>query len=253
MSIHLMQERRGYIEKRLAAEGSIRVAELARLFNVSSETIRKDLIFLEEKGLAVKAYGGALALGGAVEPSFTEKSVKHLEEKRRIAKEAVTRVKSGMSVLLDGGSTMYAFAQALTIKKDITVFTNGLKAAQLLDEYGITTYVLGGQVRHNSNSIVGSWAMRSLKEIRVDMAVLGTSGFMGRSGPCVENFIEAELKAAMINAGNRVIVLGDSSKSRSQAVVEVAGWDQIEELITDSGINSDELNKIKQKTAVTVV
>jgi len=229
------------------------VSELARLFSVSSETIRKDLIFLEEKGLAVKAYGGALALGGAVEPSFTEKSVTHLEEKRHVAEEAVKRVKNGMSVLLDGGSTMYAFAQALTIKKDITVFTNGLKAAQLLDEYGITTYVLGGQVRHNSNSIVGSWAMRSLKEIRVDMTVLGTSGFMGRSGPCVENFIEAELKAAMIAAGNHVIVLGDSSKSRSQAVVEVAGWDEIDELITDAGIDLDELNKIKQRTAVTVV
>jgi len=253
MSVHLMQERRGYIEKRLAAEGSIRVAELARLFNVSSETIRKDLIFLEEKGLAVKAYGGALALGGAVEPSFNEKSVKYLEEKQRIAKEAVSRVQNGMSVLLDGGSTMFIFAQALTIKKDITVFTNGLKAAQLLDEYGITTYVLGGQVRHNSNSIVGSWAMRSLKEIRVDMAVLGTSGFAERGGPCVENFIEAELKSAMINAGNRVIVLGDSSKSRSQAVVEVAHWDEIGELITDTGIDPAELNKIKQKTAVTTV
>jgi DeoR/GlpR family transcriptional regulator of sugar metabolism len=229
------------------------VAELARLFSVSSETIRKDLIFLEEKGLAVKAYGGALALGGAVEPSFTEKAVTHLEEKQRIAEEAVKLVESGMSLLLDSGSTLFVFAQALTIKKDITVFTNGLNSAQLLDEYGITTYVLGGQVRHNSNAIVGSWAMRGLKEIRVDMAVLGTSGFAGRSGPCVENFIEAELKEAMIAAGNRVIVLGDSSKSRSQAVVEVALWDEIDELITDAGIDADELNKIKTKTAVTVV
>ena len=253
MSLHLMQERRSYIEKRLAAEGSIRVAELARLFDVSSETIRKDLIFLEEKGLAVKAYGGALALDGAGEPSFAEKSGKHLEEKRRIAEEALTRVESGMSLILDGGSTLFAFAQALTIKKDITVFTNGLKAAQLLDECGITTYVLGGQVRHNSNSIVGSWAMRNLREIHVDMAVLGTSGFRDRSGPCVENFIEAELKTAMTAAGNRVIVLGDSSKAKTQAVVEFAGWGDIDELITDSGIGSDALENIKQKATVTVV
>lgn len=253
MSLHLMQERRSYIEKRLANEGSIRVAELARLFCVSSETIRKDLIFLEEKGLAVKAYGGALALGGACEPSFAEKSVKHLEEKQRIAEAALSRIESGMSLILDGGSTLFVFAQALTIKKDITVFTNGLKAAQILDEYGITTYVLGGQVRHNSNAIVGSWAMRSLKEIRVDMAVLGTSGFRDRSGPCVENFIEAESKCAMIEAGNRVIVLGDSSKAKTQAVIEFADWGDIDELITDNNIGSDVLEKIKQRTAVTVV
>lgn len=253
MSLHLMQERRSYIEKRLAAEGSIRVAELARLFDVSSETIRKDLISLEEKGLAVKAYGGAVALGGTSEPSFSEKAVTHLEEKRRIAEAALMRVENGMSLILDGGSTLYVFAQALTIKKDITVFTNGLKAAQLLDEYGITTYVLGGQVRHNSNSIVGSWAMRGLKEIRVDIAVLGTSGFRGRSGPCVENFSEAELKTAMIEAGNRVIVLGDSSKATSQAVIEFARWDEIDELITDKNIGNDVLENIKQKTAVTAV
>jgi DeoR/GlpR family transcriptional regulator of sugar metabolism len=253
MSLHLMQERRSYIEKRLAAEGSIRVAELARLFDVSSETIRKDLIFLEEKGLAVKAYGGALALGGAAEPSFIEKSVTHLEEKRHIAEEALSRVESGMSLILDSGSTLFVFAQALTIRKDITVFTNGLKTAHLLDECGITTYVLGGQVRHNSNSIVGSWAMRGLKEIRVDMAVLGTSGFRDRVGPCVENFTEAELKSAMIAAGNRAIVLGDSSKAEKQAVVEFARWEEIDELITDKNIGSDVLENIKQRTAVTVV
>jgi DeoR/GlpR family transcriptional regulator of sugar metabolism len=250
---HLMQERRSYIEKRLAAEGSIRVAELARLFDVSSETIRKDLIFLEGKGLAVKAYGGALGVGGTVEPSFTEKAVKHPDEKRRIAEEALRRVRTGMSLILDGGSTLFMFAQALAIKKDITVFTNGLRAAQLLDEYGITTYVLGGQVRHNSNSIVGSWAMRSLKEIRVDLAVLGTSGFKDRGGPCVENFSEAELKSAMIAAGNRTIVLGDSSKATTQAVIEFARWEEIGELITDKNIGNDVLENIKQKTAVTAV
>jgi DeoR/GlpR family transcriptional regulator of sugar metabolism len=253
LSLHLMQERRSYIEKRLAAEGSIRVAELARLFGVSSETIRKDLLFLEEKGLAVKAYGGALALGGASEPSFTEKSVTHIEEKKRIAQAALMSIESGMSLILDSGSTLFILAQALAIKKDITVFTNGLKAAQLLDEYGITTYVLGGQVRHNSNAIVGSWAKRSLSEIRVDLTVLGTSGFRDRGGPCVENFVEAELKCAMRDAGNRVIVLGDSSKAQAQAVIEFADWSDIDELITDHNIGSDVLEKIKEKTTVTVV
>ncbi len=248
-----MQERRSYIEKRLAVEGSIRVSELSRLFSVSSETIRKDLLFLEEKGLAVKAYGGAMALNGTFEPSFIEKAVTRTDEKKRIAQAALLRIESGMSLILDSGSTLYLFAQLLTIKKDITVFTNGLKAAQLLDEYGITTYVLGGQVRRNSNAIVGNWAARSLKEIRVDLAVLGTSGFMGRGGPCVENFAEAEIKSAMLAAGNRAMVLGDSSKSQTQAVIEFAEWSDIDEFITDRGIGNDVLEKIQQKTTVTVV
>ena len=73
MSNHLMQERRNYIEKRLLAEGSIRISELTRFFDVSSETIRKDLLYLEEHGVAKKAYGGAVRVSSAIEPSFKEK------------------------------------------------------------------------------------------------------------------------------------------------------------------------------------
>jgi DeoR/GlpR family transcriptional regulator of sugar metabolism len=198
----------------------------------------------------VLGVSGGAALGASIALAFGLGTVSELSSLSAVGDVSARSLFAFAGAI---GSTLFVFAQALTIKKDITVFTNGLNSAQLLDEYGITTYVLGGHVRHNSNAIVGSWAMRGLKEIRVDMAVLGTSGFAGRSGPCVENFIEAELKEAMIAAGNRVIVLGDSGKSRSQAVVEVALWDEIDELITDAGIDADELNKIKTKTTVTVV
>ncbi len=252
MSIHLMQERRGYIEKRLMAEGSIKISELTRFFDVSSETIRKDLLFLEEKGVAKKAYGGAVSVSSAIEPSFKEKSVTHLAQKTRIATAALGYIESGMSLILDAGSTVFALAKALAIKKDITVFTNGLKAAQVLDEYGISTHLLGGKIRHNSNSIIGSWALRNLREIRVDLAILGTSGFRDRRGPCVENFPEAELKSAMIDAGNKVLVLGDSSKATRQPIIEFAKWKDIDALITDDGIGEDALRNIKEQTAVIV-
>ena len=158
-----------------------------------------------------------------------------------------------MSLILDAGSTVFALAKALAIRHDITVFTNGLKAAQVLDEYGINTHLLGGKIRHNSNSIVGGWALRSLREIRVDLAVLGTSGFCNRSGPCVENFPEAELKREMIRSGNKVFVLGDSSKSVRQPVIEFAKWHEIDVLITDKGIGNDALEYIKKNTSVIIV
>lgn len=253
MNHTLMQERRNYIEKRLITDGSIKVAELSEFFHVSNETIRKDLIYLEQKGIAKKAYGGAVALSSAFEPSFKLKSVTHLEQKNRIAAKALERIQSGMTLILDAGSTVFALAKAMAMVGDVTVFTNGLKAAQVLDEYGITTHVLGGRIRHNSNSIVGSWALRCLKEIRVDLAILGTSGFFDRKGPCVENFPEAELKTAMIESGNRVIVLGDASKSTTQSVIEFTIWNQIDEFITDSRIDTDVLASIRQNTNVTVV
>lgn len=253
MSNHLKQERRNYIKKRLIADGSIKVSELTGFFDVSSETIRKDLIYLEEKGIAKKEYGGAVALSSAFEPSFKIKSVTHLEEKTRIANEALGRIENGMSLILDAGSTVFALAKALAIYRDITVFTNGLKAAQALDEYDITTYVLGGRIRSNSNAIVGNWALRNLREIKVDLAVLGTSGFCDREGPCVEGFSEAAIKSAMIESGNKVIVIGDASKSKKQAVIEFAKWREIDEFITDSRIDSEIVEKIRKETIVTVV
>ena len=253
MNSPLMDQRRNYIEKRLITDGSIKVSDLSRFFGVSSETIRKDLIYLEEKGIAKKAYGGAVALSGVFEPSFKLKSVTHPEEKERIAAAALQHIRSGMTVLLDAGSTVFALAKAMAILGDVTVFTNGLKAAQVLDEFGITTYLLGGRIRHNSNAIVGSWALRSLEEIRVDLSVLGTSGFRGRTGPCVENFPEAEIKAAMIRSAGKTIVLGDASKADVQSVIEFAKWRDISEFITDSRIEPDVLSDIRQHTNVNVV
>jgi DeoR/GlpR family transcriptional regulator of sugar metabolism len=249
----LVQERRDYIKKRLIADGSIKVSELSSFFNVSTETIRKDLICLEQDGVAKKEYGGAVALQNAFEPSFKLKAVTHLEEKTRIANEALKRIESGMSLILDAGSTVFALAKALAIRRDITVFTNGFNTAQVLDEYGITTYVLGGRIRTNSNAIVGNWALRNLQEIKVDLAILGTSGFAGRQGPCVEGFSEAALKTAMIESGSKVIVLGDASKAKKQAVVEFAKWKDVDELITDSRIEQDTLDMIRKQTSVTIV
>lgn len=253
MSEHLAQDRRDIIEKKIYAEGSVKASELAELFAVSSETIRKDFIYLERKGVARKTYGGAVSSHTAYEPSFIEKSVTNLDEKTRIAAKALERIENGMSLILDGGSTVFTLARALAIRKDLTVFTNGLKAAQILDEFGITTYVLGGMIRHNSNSIVGGWALRNLAQIRVDLTILGTSGFQGRQGPCVENFHEADLKRAMIHAGNRVIVLGDAAKAATQAVIEFAKWQEIDEFITDGRISGEEADRIRQSTLVTAV
>ena len=203
MTNTLLEERRQFIEKKLLAEGKIRVAELSKLFNVSSETIRKDILYLEEKGIAKKGYGGAVVVNELLEPSFLEKHKKFQEEKTKIAKSALDYIADGMIVLLDAGSTVYTIAKMLALKKNLTVFTNSPKSAQVLDDYKIKTYLLGGEIRNNSNALVGGWAVRALSEINADIAVLGTSGFNGRQGPCVENFEEAEIKKAMISSANK--------------------------------------------------
>ena len=246
------QERRDYIEKKLLTEGKIRVSELASFFDVSSETIRKDLLYLESKGIAKKGYGGAVVANELLEPSFIEKSITYQSEKEKIAQVAADQVDDGMIVLMDAGSTVYAIAKLLSFKKDITVFTNGLKAAQTLDDFKVRTFLLGGEVRNNSNAIVGGWALRALSEIKADLAIVGTSGFVGRSGPCVENFPEADIKKAMIKSANRVVVVGDGSKANSSAMIQFCNWEDVDAYITDASLPEDVQKDLEGKIEVLI-
>jgi len=249
----LLDERRAFIEKKLLAEGKIRVSELAELFEVSGETIRKDLLYLEEKGVAKKGYGGAVVAGELLEPSFVEKHKKNISQKNDIAKRALEFVSDGMIVFLDAGSTVFTFSKMLPIKNNLTVFTNSLGAAQALDDFQIQTHILGGKIRHNSNAIVGGWATRLIREIQADIAFLGTSGFSARGGPCVENFEESEIKKAMIDNANKVVILGDSSKANTHSMIEFARWQDVDALITDGGMDEGLLQSIREQTEVITV
>lgn len=250
MNNTLINERRQFIEKKLLAEGQIKVAELSELFNVSSETIRKDLLFLEEKGIAKKGYGGAVVVNDLLEPSFKEKYAKNKDEKTQIAKKALDFLSDGMIILMDAGSTVYTLAKMMALKKNLTVFTNSPKSAQVLDDYNIKTYLVGGEIRNNSNALVGGWALRAISEIKADIAILGTSGFAGREGPCVENFEESEIKKAMIKSANKVIIVADSSKAKTHSMIEFAKWRDVDAFVTDSKLDETVFSEIVQRTEV---
>jgi DeoR/GlpR family transcriptional regulator of sugar metabolism len=253
MSTRFPQERRDYIEKKLRSEGKIRVSELASLFEVSSETIRKDLKHLEEMGIAKKGYGGAVIANERLEPSFVEKSIKYREEKERIAKTAVDLVEDGSILLLDAGSSVYMVASMLGLKKDVSAFTNAPKTAQILDDFKIKTYLVGGELRSNSNALVGGWAVRAISEIKADIAILGTSGFMGSGGPCVENFPEDEIKKAMIKSANRVIVVGDASKATYTSMIKFCDWEDVDVFITDKSLPDYIKEELQDKTELILV
>jgi DeoR/GlpR family transcriptional regulator of sugar metabolism len=253
MSTRFPQERRDYIEKKLRSEGKIRVSELSALFDVSSETIRKDLKYLEEKGIAKKGYGGAVIANERLEPSFIEKTIKSRDEKERIAKAVVELIEDGQIIIMDAGSTVYTVAGMLGLKKDISVFTNAPKTAQVLDDFKIKTYLTGGEIRSNSNALVGGWAVRSLSEIKADVAIIGTSGFQDREGPCVENFPEDEIKKAMIKSANMVIVVGDATKATNSSMIKFCDWEDVDVFVTEKTLPIEAQEYIGKKTKLVLV
>ena len=156
--------------------------------------------------------------------------------------------------MLDSGSTVYALARLLCLQPvRVTVFTNSLKAAQLLQEGGVRTYLLGGRARASSGAITGRGRLRSWPRFACRRRFLGTSGFAGRQGPCIESFEEAQVKQAMLESAERKILLGDSSKARSLTTIQYARWQDLDMMITDRGLEGETQREIARHVQVVAV
>lgn len=237
MDRKLTQERRSEIAGALLSAGRVSAAALARQYGVSTETIRKDLLWLERRGLAQRGYGGAIAPAGAPERSFLEKATDNREGKRQIALAVPARIPPGATVLLDSGSTVLEAARVLAGRSDLTFFTNSLQAAQLLAGKGREVFLAGGRVRSSSLAVTGAAAAEALGRVNADIALLGASGFDNGRGPCVESVEEAEMKRALIRAAKSAILLADASKYPLRPRIRFGEWREFDLLITDGGLS----------------
>lgn len=253
MAQKMTQERRNEIAEKLVREGKVSVSVLSTAYSVSTETIRKDLLWLEERGVASKSYGGAIATSQALEKPFFEKAMNNPQEKSKIAKGIVDRIPVGATVLLDSGTTVTEVAKQLAARTDIAFFTNSLQTAQLLADKKRAVYMLGGLIRLSSHAATGVWATEMLSQLNADIAILGTSGFEGSDGPCVESMEECEVKRAMIRAAKTSILVADSTKSRLKATIRFAVWEDIALLVTDSGIDPEQLKELQTRVETLIL
>lgn len=143
-------------------------------------------------------------------------------------------------------------ARLLALRHGLTIVTNSAQITPLLADSDNTVYALGGQVRATSLACVGMWTLTALRTLRADIALIGTNGVLGHTGPCTSIYSEAEIKTAMVQCAKKSIVLCDGSKFREEAVIQFADWQQIDCLITDQTAPEAELAVIRQKTTVLV-
>jgi DeoR family transcriptional regulator, aga operon transcriptional repressor len=216
------------------------VAELSREFGVSAVTVRSDLDALEAEGGIRRIRGGAMPFDTARlrERSFEEAAVEAAEAKARIAAAAVDLLESGMSLLLDVGTTAAAVARELLRRdglRELTVITNGLSIALLLEAAvpRLQVVVTGGTLRPLQHSLVAPLADQVLGRVRADLALIGCNGVAAEAGVTNINLPEAEVKAAMIAAAARTVVIADGSKIGLVQLGHVADASAIDMLITD--------------------
>ncbi|WKE65884.1 transcriptional repressor AgaR [Gallaecimonas kandeliae] len=231
-------ERRHDIVQWALKEGRVEVEALAARYGVSTVTIRTDLNQLHDKGLLVRARGGAVASNKITrELSVSEKHQERLDTKRRLALAAAKEIREGEAIILDSGTTTAEVALCLHHFKRLVVMTNGLNVAQnLVDAPGVEVLMTGGTLRKKSMSFYGRQAEESLLRYRFDKVVLGVDGFDFHAGITTHFEYEAILNRQMCDLAREIVVVTDSSKFNRAGVHQIRAFGEIDTLVTDSGI-----------------
>ncbi len=246
------RERQNEIIKLLNAQQTVTNAELIEKFDISIETVRRDLAYLEKQGYLERVYGGAAKKNFLnSEPDYINRQNKNFAEKTLIAKAAQSFIGDKDSVFFDIGTTAIAVAENLETGKNISAYTNSLRLAIELSKKGCRVTVSGGVVRNGEFSSSGFIAEQAMQHFNFDKAIIGAAGIDSNG---VTDFIaeEANLRRQIIKSSREVILVADSSKLGFRAVCNVCDLNRVNILITDQNAPADILKKI-QKAGVEVV
>jgi DeoR/GlpR family transcriptional regulator of sugar metabolism len=249
----ILRERRDRIVTAMQATGAASVRELAEALDVSEATIRRDLQTLDANGELTRTYGGAVLRPGAtvnpdgfgseLEASFAQDV--DLAAKQAIATAAAALVPDQSVVILDIGTTTTLVARALK-GRDITVITSNLAAFdELRDDTAVRLVLLGGVVRRNYRSLVGSLTESALTQISADILFLSCTG-VRESGQVVDNMaVEAPIKQSMISGAVKVVLLASKSKFPGSGALRVCSLADVDVLITTEGAPEDTLEQCR--------
>jgi DeoR family fructose operon transcriptional repressor len=236
------EERQQAIAELVISQGRASVAELAQTYDVTTETVRRDLAALDRAGVLRRVHGGAVPTRSLqlVEPGFGERETTRADYKDAIAEAAAEFFPpAGASVLLDAGTTTARIAGLLPTDRDLIVVTNSVPiAARLAAMPTVTLQLLGGRVRGVTQAAVGEQALRVLDKLRVDIAFIGTNGISARHGLSTPDSEEAAVKRAMVACANFVVVAADSTKVGREDLVSFAPISSVDTLVTDAEISA---------------
>ncbi|MFE4367806.1 DeoR/GlpR family DNA-binding transcription regulator [Streptomyces sp. NPDC056835] len=248
----LAEQRRALILDEVRRRGGVRVNELTRRLSVSDMTVRRDLDALSRQGVIEKVHGGAVPVVEASthEPGFEAKSALELTAKEDIARAAAAMAVPGSAIALSGGTTTYALAHHLLDVPDLTVVTNSTRVADVFhtgqraaggaggQRPGAAMVVLTGGVRTPSDSLVGPVADQAIRSLHFDVLFLGVHGISAEAGLSTPNLGEAETNRHFVRSARRVVVVADHTKWGTVGLSSFASLEQVDTLVTDSGLSA---------------
>ncbi|VGO12475.1 Glucitol operon repressor [Pontiella desulfatans] len=229
-----MMGREKEILRILSEDSGKTVTEISEMLEVSAVTIRSDLKALADKGLVVRTRGGAFP---AFHPSILERQKNMVEEKERIAKAAADHVEDGDNIMIVAGTTTPLMVKYLLGKRDIHIVTNStLIYPQARINPALRLTVVGGEFRAAGEAMLGPNATRDMQQFHANKAFLGTDGVSLGKGITADVVEMAEIVKVAAAQSDQRILLADSSKYGRAGFAHIMGLENIDVLITDTGL-----------------
>ena len=231
-------ERRNEILEKLQHDRRVVVSELSQIYEVSEQTIRRDLDKLVQDGFAIKSYGGAVINENVnIELPFNIRKNRNIVGKQHIAELVSEQIKDGDSIMLDASSTAVYVAKTLLEqgKKNLTVLTNSVEI--IIELFGAQDWKVlstGGESREGSFALVGYQTDRMLRSYHVDKAIISAKGIDMNAGLTDSDDLHANNKRTMLTRAKEKILAVDSSKFDQVAFAEIGSLDQITTIVTDA-------------------
>lgn len=230
----LAEQRQTHILSLVNANQSMSVLDIQQRLNVSRETIRRDLLALEEQRKLRRTHGGAIALETS-EPAIAVRQTSNPEGKRAIGERAAEMIPDGSVIVLAGGTTVQCVSDALVARRSLTVVTNCVASClKLSGRNGNRVHMLGGELQPQNQATLGRDATEMLARYFADIVVIG-AGAISPQGQLMDySREEAELHGQMLKSAHTSIIVADHQKFGRVAPVRVQGLEHANYLVTDA-------------------
>ncbi|MFD1175436.1 DeoR/GlpR family DNA-binding transcription regulator [Paenibacillus puldeungensis] len=243
-----MRERRLQdLEDYIHAHGTVSLDELCDYFDVSKNTIRRDINNLLEKGTIQKVYGGVTSLSQNLIP-FENRDITHKTDKKAIAKRAAQFVEGNELIFIDSGTTTRSMLEYLPRLPKLTILTNNLdiiNAAANLEH--ISLLVIGNMYKRDTRSFVGNDGLDILDKYNINKAFMAATGVSIASGLTNSDVMEYEIKKRIAEKAQHIYLLADSSKFGKSTLLTYSPLDAVEAIVTSPGVPEEYAKYCKEK------
>lgn len=243
-------ERQAKIAELLADRGTMRTVDIAEYFQVSRETIRRDLMAMSETGTVKKWFGSVMPVNDFNILPVDTRVMDSPDAKLAICQKALEFISPNTVLFLDTGSTVLCMAKLLKVRTGYTIITNSLPVVMELIDSNNNLLFTGGSVNSQIRCTTGMQTIEFLEKVKMDIAILGSSGFDRHKGPTGNSFEDSQIKRIALQNAKCSIVVADSSKASYSSLTQYAGWRDIDYLITDDGFPAETMRSLSEMTTV---